>query len=85
MDITALQTTITNLTAQEESQQAALTDTQNQLAAANDQLKNANVINALEALDPAALTALNAALAADPDNTHGVSVAGNFPDQGAQA
>lgn len=82
MDTTTLQATITNLEGQESSLSQQLSDTQNQLTVAKNELANANVINALEALDADQLTALNAALAADSQNTNGISVAGNFPQPG---
>lgn len=83
MDITSLQSTLDTLTAQEMSQAAALKDTQDQITVVKEQLNYATVVNALEALNADQVKALNETLAGDPQNTNGITVAGNFPQAGA--
>jgi len=65
MDTTALQQKIDTLTAQVATDESTLASDQAALATAKDELAQATLINALEALTPEQISAINAALAAD--------------------
>lgn len=75
---------ITALTAQQATDQSnvdaatvALKSAQDALDLTTAELSQANLINALEALDEAGATTVNEALSSDPDNKTGISL--SFP------
>lgn len=74
MDASALQTTVNNLTTQVAADQQTLENDQTALATATAELGQVTLINQLEALTSDEVTAINAALSTDPQNTSGISI-----------
>jgi hypothetical protein len=74
MDSTALQNKVDTLTAQVQQEATALQTDQEALTEAQAELANVSFINQLEALTAEQATAINNALASDPENHTGISL-----------
>lgn len=79
MDITTLQSQITNQEAVVATVTSALSADQAELDKLNSELAIASQVNALEALDEDQIAAFNALLAGNPDNKLNISIVVGIP------